>query len=79
MEIKAYEGYFRQGRFIPLNGVKIPEGSKAIVTLLNQSVEVGGKVDEQLAAMEAFIEAVQECDEEVPEFKRVAFKREVEI
>ena len=35
--------------------------------------------DEQLAAMDEFIAAMKSCDEEVPDFKRINFTREVDL
>jgi len=34
---------------------------------------------EQLAAMDEFIEAMKVCDEEVPDFERIKFTREVDL
>jgi len=35
--MQAYRAYFEAGRFVPLIKVEIPEGSQAIVTVLEES------------------------------------------
>ena len=74
--MQACEAYYQDGRFVPLEMLNIPEGSRAIVTILD-----AGRDDisrRQIEAMRRFREEIRNCDEPVPEFERVKF-REIEI
>lgn len=72
----SFQGYFEDGKFIPLNPVAIPEHKRAIVTILDEAAP-------QLAqkkALHDFLRAIESSDEEIPvEFERVKFSREVDL
>jgi len=83
--VKAYRVYFDNGIFVPYEPVAIPEGSQAIVAILDFPVENAqehGEMDDvsrrQMEAMRRFREGLRECNEPVPDFERVKF-RETDI
>jgi predicted DNA-binding antitoxin AbrB/MazE fold protein len=83
--MQACRAYYSEGRFVPLESLKIPEGSQAIVTILDvftgEAQQAGINDDvcrRQAEAMRRFREEIRNCDEPVPEFERVRF-REIEI
>jgi hypothetical protein len=77
--MQVLEGYFvEQDKFIPLIPSRIPMFKRAIITILDEPVP-DKKKDEQLAAMDEFINANKASNEAVPEFTRVNFRREVDI
>ena len=74
--MQAYKAYFERGRFVPFVKVEIPEGSQAIVTVLEETPD--DVSCRQREAMIRFREEIRGCDEPVPEFERVRL-REVEV
>ena len=84
--MQAYRAYYSRGQFVPLEPLKIPEGSHAIVTVLDfstkevqQVVETDDVCRRQAEAMRRFRDEIRNCDEPIPEvFERVKL-REVEI
>ena len=80
MQAQVYEGYFaEQDKFIPQGKGKIPLNKRAIVTILDEQPIKNEAVKKRLAAIDEFIEAINASDEEVPDFERVNFKREVDL
>jgi predicted DNA-binding antitoxin AbrB/MazE fold protein len=78
--MKAYKAIYNQGQFVPLEPIAIPEGSNAIVTVLDFPVEnFSRNGNPQLAAFEALIAEIHESGEEVPSFERVQLNREFEL
>ena len=83
-EMQACRAYYSEGRFVPLKPLKIPEGSQAIVTILDFFTNEAQQADKddvcrrQAEAMRRFREEIRNCDEVVPEFERVRFQ-EIEI
>ncbi len=81
--MQAYEGYFTDnGRFIPLGEAIIPEGSRAIVTLLDESTEQVSR--RQKAAITRFRNRVKNSKPLPPEFddimnQRVKITRELDL
>jgi hypothetical protein len=77
MQAQAYEGYFENGHFYTAGQtIYIPERRKVFITVFDETKD--GNMNEQLTAMDAFINAVRASDEEVPEFERLKL-REVEL
>jgi len=71
--MQAYRAYFEAGRFVPLIKVEIPEGSQAIVTVLEESPnEMSFR---QRAAMARFREAVRASGPLPPEFDEIMKER----
>ena len=74
--MQACEAYYNNGRFVPLGLGKIPEGTRAIITLLN---EVPQDIDKQLKDFDALVAEIHAAsDEEMPPIERIRF-REVGI
>ncbi|MDR1701962.1 MAG: DUF104 domain-containing protein [Sporomusaceae bacterium] len=78
--MQACRAYYQNGRFVPLETLKIPEGSQAIVTVLDFPVEdFNKKSNSQLEAFDALIAEIHESGEEVPEFERVKLARNFDL
>ena len=78
--MQAYEGYFENGQFCSTNGVIcIPERCRVFVTILDEPPILNNTMANQLAAMDEFIATIKASDEEVPEFERIKFTREVDL
>ena len=74
--MQACEAYYSKGRFVPLGLGKLPEGTRAIITLLN---EVPQDIEERLKQFDALVDEIHAAvDEEMPPIERIKF-REVEI
>ena len=83
--MQACKAYYSEGRFVPFEPLEIPEGSHAIVTILDFSIsevqkadKMSDKCSQQLKALERFREGVRNCDEQVPDFERIKL-READI
>jgi predicted DNA-binding antitoxin AbrB/MazE fold protein len=84
--MQACRAIYNSGRFVPLEPIVIPEGSQAIVTVLDFTIDdVKPIIDtddvcrRQAEAMRRFRESIRNSDEPVPnEFERVKL-REVEM
>ena len=82
--MQTYEGYFENDRFIPLGTAKIPNNKRVILTVLDEKArrkqtQQSGETPHAKAWRE-FFEAINECDEEIPEtFERVNFNREIDL
>ena len=74
--MQAYRARYELGRFVPLTALEIPEGSQAIVTVLDDAED--DVCQRQRAALVRFREEMRNCDEPVPAFERIEF-REVEV
>jgi len=80
--MQTFKAYYENGRFIPVESIKIPNGSRAIVTVLDlPDNDIDEKVKDRIHA-EAWREFLDEIrsinNEPVGEFERVKF-REIEI
>ena len=80
--MQSYKVYYERGRFVPLVKLTIPEGSQAIVTILEESPDDVSR--RQRSAMIRFREAMRasgplpvEFDEIMKE--RVNIKREIDL
>ena len=74
--MQAYEAYYRKGQFVPLGIGKLPEGTRAIVTVLN---EVPQDIQARLIEFDALVNEIHNAsDEEMPNLERIKF-REVDI
>ena len=78
MQLQAYKGYFEQGNFyVAGEAIRIPERQQ--ITIIFEEKAQDDTLDEHLAAMEKFINAMEASDEEIPpSFERIRL-REVEI
>jgi len=76
--MQAYKAVYNGGRFIPLEMLEIPEGSHAIITILDSPVWDDND-NPQLEAFDDFMAEIHGCGETVPEFERALLHREVDI
>ena len=75
--MQACEAYYEKGKFVPLGFGNLPEGTRAIITLIN---EVPQGIKERLREFDELVEMVHDAtDEEMPEIERLNFSREVEL
>ena len=70
----ACKAHYSNGLFVPLGFGKLPEGTQAVITLLEEPSK-GVRLNEFNAIMEAIDAA---ADEEMPPIERIKF-REVEV
>ena len=83
--MQAVKAYCDEGKFVPFQPIKVPNGSHAIVTILDFSINdtpVSDRLSDvsirQIEAMRQFIVESDNCNEPIPEIERLKF-REVEI
>ena len=87
--MQACRAYYSEGRFIPFEPLNIPEGSKAIITVLDFPMEsIDGSPEDtsrrQKEAVACFRDVVRNSDPLPPEFdeimnQRVSIKRELHL
>lgn len=74
--MQACEAYYSNGQFIPIGFGKLPEGTRAIITLLNEAPK---NIEEQLREFDALVAEIHAAaDEEMPPIEPIRF-REVEL
>ena len=74
--MKACRAYYSQGKFVPLGFGKLPEGTQAIITLIE---EVPKDINRRLQELKAIMQAIDAAaDEEMPPIEPMSF-REVEL
>ena len=67
--MQACRAYYDNGRFVPTGFGKLPEGTQAIITLLE---EVTKGIDERLKELDAIMKAIDAAaDEEMPPFEPI--------
>jgi hypothetical protein len=73
----AIQGYFEGDRFIPNEGIPIPHHRKAIVTILDDSIDLAQ--EKEKSAWRKFLSVVNTSDEEViGEPERMRLNREID-
>jgi len=87
--MQAYRAYYNEGRFIPLEQLEVPEGSHAIVTVLDFPQESIERLSEDVSnnqkeAIMRFRDVVRNSEPLPPEFdeimnQRVNIKSELNI
>ena len=78
--MQAYPAYCENGRIITVGNPIIPEGRKLIITILDEPATVRDSgIQQRVKALDKFFAAIEASDEEVPEFERVKFCREVDL
>jgi predicted DNA-binding antitoxin AbrB/MazE fold protein len=75
--MQACKAYYENGRFVPLEILKIPEGSEAIITVLDSKSK--NEVDRRRDAWDNFFSIIEASDEPIPEFEKIQLKREVAL
>ena len=74
--MQAVKAYYNEGRFVPLGLGRLPEGTQAIITVLD---EPAPNIPERLKAFSALCDAIDAAsDEEMPPLEPICF-REVEV
>ncbi|MDR2600436.1 MAG: hypothetical protein LBC73_09195 [Oscillospiraceae bacterium] len=80
MQAQVYEGYFiEQDKFVPQGTVKIPLNKRTLVTIFDEQPVQNKTIKKRLNAIDKFIKSINLSDEDVPDFERVGFKREVNL
>ena len=75
--MQAYEAYYNNGKFVPLGLGKLPEGTKAIITIPKETSQKN--IEQRLKEFDELVEAIKAAaDEEMPPIERIKF-REVEL
>ena len=83
--MQAFQGYAESGKIIPLGNPVIPDGNKAIIAILDESLNQESRLERQKKALCAFEKGLAECKEPLPpEFdeiinRRVNFTRKPDI
>ena len=68
--MQAYEAYYSRGRFVPLGIGKLPEGTRAIVTVPSEVPQI----KERLKEFDALVADIRAAvGEDMPEIERVKF------
>ena len=76
----TFQGYFEAGHFVADTPVQIPEGRKAIVTVLDEKVDKTNEQEKYIDYWDKIIEDIQNCDEVLEgEPERIHFKTPEEI
>ena len=74
--MQACKAYYEGGRFVPLGFGRLPEGTQAIITLLEQMPK---GINDRLKEFDAIMQAIDAAaDEEMPPLEPIRF-REVEV
>ena len=69
--MQAVKGYYTGGHFVPVGLGKLPEGTQAIITLLEEPPK---DVQQKLKELDELWDMVQDAaDEEMPEIERMNF------
>jgi hypothetical protein len=76
----TFQGYFEAGQFVADTPIRIPEGRKTIVTVLDEKVEKANERENYIAYWNKIIEDIQNSDEVLEgEPERIRFKTPEEI
>jgi len=74
--MQACKAYYDKGRFVPLGFGTLPEGTQAIITLLE---EIPKGIDERLKEFDSIMQAIEAAaDEEMPPLEPIRL-REVDL
>jgi len=72
--MQAYKGYYTNGYFVPLDIGDLPEGTQAIITLLEDPPK---DISKRLKDFDEIVKAIREAsEEEMPEIERVNLNRD---
>jgi hypothetical protein len=82
--MQAFQGYVESGKIIPLGNPVIPDGSKAIITILEGLDVNTATAERQLKALEQFRQRMKETGPLPPEFdeaisRRVNIARQIDL
>jgi len=60
MTMKAYHGHIEAGRVVPLGAPFLPDGQRAIVTILDEPIAIAPLAQKQVEALKRFRRAMKE-------------------
>ena len=70
--MQACRAYYSNGYFVPLGFGKLPEGTQAIITLLEEAPK---GIDERLKEFNAIMQAIDDAiDEEMPPLESIRLR-----
>jgi hypothetical protein len=64
--MEAYQGYTENGKIIPLSDQTIPDGRRAIITVLDEQMTPESRLERQKKALMALVQGLAECAEPLP-------------
>jgi hypothetical protein len=74
--MQAYQAYIEDGKIIPIGNPVLPDGSRAIITILDESFSLESRLERQKKALQALEKGLAECDEPLPpEFDEILSQR----
>jgi predicted DNA-binding antitoxin AbrB/MazE fold protein len=75
--VQACRAYYQNGRFVPLGIGKLPEGTQAIITVLDEAPR---NIAERLVEFDRLMDEIRAATgEEMPEIERIKFDRASEL
>jgi hypothetical protein len=77
--MQTYEGYYEEGHFYPIGQMFGPSGRRRVLITILDEPGHDDITARRLAAINDFFAAIDVSEEDVPEFERVKFTREVDI
>jgi hypothetical protein len=77
--MQTYEGYYEEGRFYPIGQMTGLSGRQRVLITILDEPEHDNATARRLAAINDFFAAIDASEENVPEFERIKFNREVNL
>jgi hypothetical protein len=77
--MQTYEGYYEEGRFYPIGQMSGLSGRRRVLITILDEPEHDNATARRLSAIDGFFAAIDASEEDVPEFERVRFNREVDL
>lgn len=73
--MKSSRAYYQNGRFVPLGFGSLPEGTQAIVTLID---DMPSEIAARLSEFNTIMRAIHDSDgEEMPKLECIALREEI--
>jgi hypothetical protein len=73
--LQTYQGYIENGRIITFGNPAIPDGSKVIITVLDEAISKATRIERKLQAIRELEEGLKDCEPLPPEFDEILSKR----
>ena len=74
--MEVYQGYTENGKVVPLSDRTIPDGRRAIITILDEPMVAQSRLERQKKALLALEQGLADCDELLPpEFDEILADR----
>jgi hypothetical protein len=83
--MEAYQGYTEDGKVIPVTTQTIPDGRRAIITVLDEPLTSESRLERQKKALLALEQGLAECTEPLPPAfdeilaQRINIKRKLDL